>query len=163
MMSVFNEPTQPITEVKNSLLSALAVLRAGKVVSDAIEKAGRRAINNEADESSDTSEPHPLSAVYGEVSDAIQKVCDFIDSNPDVEPHRVQDINRQLLSIVRGVGVIGEASHRLDYSKRILDRELRARSSTDTQATPCWGSNQVDDASTFNTFQKIYAKQAEVV
>ena len=68
--------------------------------------------------------PHPLAAIYCQVSDCIRAVADFVDANPGIEPKQLQKFNKQLVSMFESVDSIGEANQRLDYARETLGREL---------------------------------------
>ena len=103
---------------------------------------------------SNISVPHPLGAIYGGVSESVQKVSDFIGANPDITPKKMQEVNRQLAAIIESVNAIGEANQALDYAKTILDRELAATGSS--QSVPV---NNAGGMPTFSSFQDIVASQ----
>ena len=88
-------------------------------------------------------DPHPLGIIYDEVLDSIQRVCDFVDANPDVAPDTMTDFNQQLVSIIECVDAIGEADYGLDYARQTLDWELN------------------NAGHVYNSFHELYKSQCE--
>jgi len=97
------------------------------------------------------SQAHPLCAIYKEVSDATRQVSDFIGANPNINPKGLQEVNRQLVSMIQSVDEFGEANNNFDYARQTLAYELRKASD---QCTPV--SNLGDGVRTYNSFQDIF-------
>ena len=167
MLSVFNEqPAPPVTPIDNSLWSALAVWRAGKAVSDAIERTGRRAVNNETEASA------TIGTIYGCVADALREVADFVDAHPEIAPDRIQDFNSQLVSMIKSVDTFGEANRLMDYASEtlgwLLHAAAREEGSNDfTKLYNAAGSHHIhivntgSGVQTFDSFETVYANQEE--
>ena len=118
---------------------------ANRVV-DAVKK-----ISNET-ESSPGIEPHPLAGIYDDVSDSFRRVSTFIDFNPEIDSQKVEGINHQLGAMIEGIGIIGEAKHRLDYAQQSLDWELNEGGDSSFPV-----ANAAVGMRIFDSFQDAYA------
>jgi len=153
----------------NNLLTEQTAEKGVQKITATIEKGAQRVVdavgkikatNNEvAASQSYTSESNPLGMIYGKVEDSLQKVSDFVDTHPDIAPKKVQDFNKQLVSIIESIDAIGEADERLDYAQSTLDWELKAVSREQDN----WRGGCDQSVSVANSFGRVVGGFSELL
>jgi len=107
--------------------------------------------------------PTPLGAIYREISDAVNKVSEHVNTHPNIEPSVVQDFNSQLTAMVEGINAIGEAHHQLDYAKEILERKMKAVSRENSATGWIGGQHSGNQSVTINNaFGRVVGSFAEL-